>query len=44
MAEKIEQVKVSLNYSLNDAEKPWKKAFDFAEQKSGVPRLYLFGG
>jgi len=42
MAEKIQAIKVSLNYSLKDSEKPWTKAFDYAEEKSGVPRLYLF--
>lgn len=44
MAEKIEAIKVSLNQSLNDKEKPWKKLFDLAEEKSGVPRVYLFAG
>lgn len=44
MAEKIEAIKVSLNQALNDKEKPWKKALDLAEEKSGVPRLYIFGG
>lgn len=44
MAERIEAIKVSLNQALNDKEKPWKKVLDLAEEKSGVPRLYLFGG
>jgi len=44
MAEKIEAIKVSLNQALNDKEKPWKKALDLAEEKSGVPRLYIFAG
>lgn len=44
MAQKIEEVKDTLNKALNDNTKPWKAAFDFAETKSGVPRLYLFGG
>lgn len=44
MAERIEAIKVSLNQTLYDKEKPWKKALDLAELKSGVPRLYLFGG
>lgn len=44
MAEKIEAIKISLNQSLNDKGKPWKKVFDLAEEKSGVPRLYLCGG
>lgn len=44
MAERIEAIKVSLNQTLNDKEKPWKKALDLAEEKTGVPRLYLFAG
>lgn len=44
MTEKIEAIKVSLNQSLNDKEKPWKKAFDLAEEKSGIPRLYICAG
>lgn len=44
MAERIEAIKVTLNQSLNDKEKPWKKFFDLAEEKSGVPRVYLFAG
>lgn len=44
MAERFEAIKVSLNQSLNDKEKPWKKVFDLAESKSGVPRVYLFAG
>lgn len=44
MAERIEAIKVTLNQSLNDKEKPWKKFFDLAEQKSGVPRVYLLAG
>jgi len=44
MAERIEAIKVSLNQTLNDKDKPWKKILDVAEEKSGVPRLYLFAG
>jgi len=44
MAERIEAIKVSLNQTLNDKDKPWKKALDLAEEKTGVPRLYLFAG
>lgn len=44
MAERIEAIKVSLNQTLNDKDKPWKKILDLAEEKSGVPRLYLFAG
>lgn len=44
MAERIEAIKVTLNQALNDKDKPWKKVLDLAEEKSGVPRLYIFGG
>lgn len=44
MAERIEAIKITLNESLNEQGKPWTKALDLAEQKSGVPRLYLVLG
>lgn len=44
MAQKFEEIKESINKALNDSAKPWKSAFDLAEAKSGIPRLYLFGG
>lgn len=44
MAQRVEDLKQSVNQSLNDSTKPWKAAFDFAEEKTGVPRLYLFSG
>lgn len=44
MAQKFEEIKDTVNQALNDSSKPWKAAFDLAEGKSGVPRLYLFGG
>lgn len=44
MSQRIEEFKQTVNTSLNDSTKPWKAAFDFLEEKSGVPRLYLFSG
>lgn len=44
MAERITAIKVTLNQSLNEKGKPWSKALDLAEQKTGVPRLYLVSG
>lgn len=44
MAERIEAIKITLNESLNEKGKPWTKALDLAEEKSGVPRLYLVLG
>lgn len=44
MSQRIEEVKQSVNKSLSDSTKPWKAAFDFVEEKTGVPRLYLFAG
>jgi receptor expression-enhancing protein 5/6 len=44
MAQKIDELKNSLNTSLNDDTKPWKSAFDIVEQKTGVPRVYIFIG
>lgn len=42
MAHKVEEVKEKLNNSLSG--EPWKSIFDLAEQKTGVPRLYIFLG
>lgn len=44
MSQRVEELKQTVNKSLNDSTKPWKAAFDFVEEKSGVPRLYLFSG
>lgn len=44
MAQKIDEYKTKLNSALNDNTKPWKAVLDFAEEKTNVPRLYLFAG
>lgn len=44
MAQKIDEYKTKLNSALNDNSKPWKAVLDFAEEKTNVPRLYLFAG
>lgn len=42
--QKWEEYKVSLDKSLNDKNKPWYQALEFIEQKTNVPRVYLFVG
>lgn len=44
MAQKLDEMKKCLNDSLTDSGKPWKSAFDIIEEKSGIPRIYLFLG
>lgn len=44
MSQRVDELKQNIDKSLNDSTKPWKAAFDFVEEKSGVPRLYLFSG
>ncbi|XP_055628155.1 receptor expression-enhancing protein 5 isoform X3 [Toxorhynchites rutilus septentrionalis] len=44
MAQKLEDVRTSIEKSLKDDSKPWTPAFKLAEEKSGVPRLYIFLG
>lgn len=44
MSQRVDELKQSVNQSLSDSTKPWKAAFDFVEEKTGVPRLYLFSG
>jgi len=44
MAQKIDEIKNTLNDSLNDDSKPWTSLFDLIEQKTGVPRMYIFIG
>lgn len=44
MAERIEAIKITLNESLNEKGKPWTKALDVAEDRTGVPRIYLVSG
>lgn len=41
---KYEEIKSKLDSSLNDNSKPWTKFLQLAEEKTNVPRLYLFGG
>lgn len=44
MADRIQAIKITMNESLNEKGKPWTKALDVAEEKTGVPRLYLVLG
>jgi len=44
MAQKFDEIKHSLNDSLHDDTKPWKNLLDLAEQKTGVPRVYIVIG
>lgn len=44
MANKIDEVRTSIETSLKDESKPWTKIFNLAEVKTGVPRLYIFLG
>lgn len=41
---KIDELKSKLNDALNDKCKPWSQILTFAEQKTNLPRMYLFGG
>lgn len=42
--QKWDEYKVSLDKSLNDKSKPWYKGFQMVEEKTNVPRIYLFVG
>ncbi|KFB41543.1 AGAP004819-PC-like protein [Anopheles sinensis] len=44
MAGKIEEIKGSIETSLKDESKPWTQFFKLAEEKTNVPRLYIFLG
>lgn len=44
MAGRIDEIKEQITCALSDSTKPWKKTFDLVEQKTGVPRLYIFIG
>uniref|UniRef100_A0A1B6C5U4 Receptor expression-enhancing protein n=1 Tax=Clastoptera arizonana TaxID=38151 RepID=A0A1B6C5U4_9HEMI len=44
MASKIQEYKETLDKNLNDDKKPWAGPFAWAENKTGVKRLYLFLG
>ncbi|XP_047354272.1 receptor expression-enhancing protein 5-like [Vespa velutina] len=41
---RIEVIKESIEKTLKDENKPWVKLFAFAEEKTGINRLYLFVG
>lgn len=41
---KIEECRAELNKSLCDSSKPWTKVFDLVEEKTNVPRFYIFLG
>lgn len=44
MANKIEEIRGSIDASLKDESKPWTQFFKLAEEKTNVPRLYIFLG
>jgi len=41
---RVVAVKEYLEKALKDESKPWTKMFIFAEEKTGVDRLYIFVG
>lgn len=42
--DKFEGIKNQIEKDLNDDKKPWTKYLKLAEEKSNVPRLYIFLG
>lgn len=40
----FDQYKDTLDKSLNDQSKPWSKVFEKVEEKTNIPKLYLFLG
>lgn len=44
MAAKFSEYKESIDKVLHDNKKPWTGWLDVAEQKTGLKRIYLFGG
>ncbi|XP_040159212.1 receptor expression-enhancing protein 5 isoform X3 [Anopheles arabiensis] len=44
MANKVEEIRGSIESSLKDESKPWTQFFKLAEEKTNVPRLYIFLG
>ena len=42
--QKFDEYKDSVDKALHDKTKPWFKGFEFAEQKTNVPRVYIFLG
>lgn len=44
MAAKISEYKESIDTILHDTKKPWTGWLAVAEEKTGIKRIYLFGG
>lgn len=44
MAAKISEYKESIDSALHDKNKPWSGWLALAEEKTGIKRIYLFGG
>lgn len=44
MAAKLSEYKESIDKVLHDNKKPWTGWLDVAEEKTGLKRIYLFGG
>lgn len=44
MAAKFSEYKESIDKVLHDNKKPWTGWLDVAEEKTGLKRIYLFGG
>lgn len=40
----FESYKGTVDQSLRDSAKPWTKAFDFVEERTGVDRVKIFFG
>lgn len=40
----FDQYKDTLDKSLNDKSKPWTKVFNTIEEKTNIPKVYLFLG
>lgn len=44
LQQKFDEYKASVDKALHDKTKPWYKGFEFAEEKTNVPRSYIFFG
>lgn len=42
--DKFEGLKQQLEKDLSDDKKPWTKYLKLAEEKTNLPRIYIFGG
>lgn len=42
--DKFEEIKQALEKDLSDDKKPWTKYLKLAEEKTNLPRIYIFGG